>query len=141
MRADVDLLHGDALSIAEFLGVAPRTVKRWKAGRVALPEPCRKLLRLRFEGDASALLGNGWEGFYFQRGELFIPGWRYGFNPDQIRGMFFEVQEVRALRRELRQVREDMLGREFVWRLVRGGPELGGERVGLDIRQHGHRAD
>lgn len=102
--------------MAEYLGVDPRTVKRWKAGQVALPEPVRRLLRLRFEGDAAALLGNGWEGFYFQSGELFIPGWKYGFNPDQIKAMFFQVQEVRALRHELHQAREEVLSQRFLRR-------------------------
>lgn len=91
MREDCELLFGAAADLAAYLGVTVKTVQRWKAGRVPLPEPCRRLLALRFEGDATALLGAEWEGFYFQKGELFIPGWRYGFNPHQVKGMFFQV--------------------------------------------------
>lgn len=119
MRCDADLLHGDAQGIADYLGVSIRTVKRWKSGQVPLPVPCRKLLSLRFDGDASGLLGQDWEGFYFQGGELFIPGWKYGFNPHQIQGMFFQVQQIRALEAHLVSLQTELLGREFVGSLFR----------------------
>lgn len=118
MRDDCDLLHGQEADLAEYLGVTVQTVKRWKTGRVQLPEPCRRLLALRFEGDAAALLGQDWEGFYFQNGELFIPGWKYGLNPWQIKAMFFQVQQVRALENEIRAMQDDRLGREFVKKLL-----------------------
>lgn len=140
MRDDYDLLFGDAANLANYLGVTMQTVKRWKAGKVPLPEPCRRLLALRFEGDAAALLGSGWEGFYFQQGELYIPGWKYGFNPSQVKGMFFQVQQVRALQNELATVKTDLLGREFVRRLVRIGADLPAKPVGLNVGNQGDHA-
>lgn len=94
-----DLLFGSAESLADYLGVSAKTVKRWKNG-APLPEPVRRLLVLRL-GDLSGLLGSDWSGFYVGvDGLLYPPFFRGGFGPLQIAGMFFEVQELRHLRRE-----------------------------------------
>lgn len=119
MRTDYELLHGEAGRLADFLGVNIRTIKRWKDGAVPLPVPCRKLLALRFDGDVTALMGNSWSGFYFGAdGEFYIPGWKYGFSSSQIRGMFFQVQQVRALERDLMKMKNDKLGCDFVRSLI-----------------------
>lgn len=55
MLHDDDLLFGDPDDLADFLGVSARTIQRYKTGKAPLPEACRKLLRLRLEGDLSAL--------------------------------------------------------------------------------------
>jgi hypothetical protein len=121
--SDFDLLHGDAASVAAFLGVSTRTVKRYKAGTVPLPECCRKLLRLRFHGDLSALLGPDWEGFYVGRkGELYVPGWSNGMRPEQIRAMFFTQQEAAALRADVRKLRGELWALRMV-RKIAHAPE------------------
>lgn len=127
MRDDRELLHGNPADIADYLGVDVRTVNRWRNGSVPLPVPCRKLLALRFDGDASALLGKDWEGFYFGRdGEFYMPCWKYGFNPHQIRAMFWQVQQVEALQIELLNLRRtyndlinNTLYKQFLDRLTR----------------------
>lgn len=44
------------------------------------------------------LAGDGWQDFCFGRDGLFyLPGWRRGFEPAEIKAMFFQVQQVRAL--------------------------------------------
>ena len=65
--SDYELLHGSAESIADLLGCSVRTARRYKSGSTELPEPCRRLLRLRRNGDLAALLGSDWEGFCFDR--------------------------------------------------------------------------
>lgn len=144
MNTDYDLLHGNAWIIADFLGVNTRTVKRWKSGTVPLPVPCRKLLALRFDGAVTALMGNSWNGFYFGAdGEFYIPGWKYGFSAAQIRGMFFQVQQVRALERELMTMKTDKLGNDFVRSLIRSAFESQPpvEPVHLDISCHRKATD
>lgn len=101
---DLDLLHGDAKTIAAFLGCTVRMVQLYKKGR-PLPTHFRKLLALRF-GDLSALMGKDWEGFYFGRdGKMYLPTYRNGFDPHQIRALFFNVQEVAALRNEVKALK------------------------------------
>lgn len=94
-------------------------------------------------GDAAALLGNAWNGFYFQNGELFIPGWKYGFNPYQVKAMFFQVQQVRALENELRTMQEVMLNREFVGGLIKSALKTypAGNSTGLDVCHKSQAAD
>ncbi len=122
MRDDHELLHGNPASIADYLGVDVRTVRRWKKTPHRLPMAYRKLLALRFEGDAAALLGKDWEGFYFQQGELYIPFWKYGFSPAHIKSMFFKVQQVDALEQQIKLLNQriqTLLCENFVNNLIR----------------------
>lgn len=98
-----DLLFGAPEDVAAYLGVSARSVKRWKAGH-PLPPTIERLLRIRY-GDLSGLLGPDWEGFTFgQDGKLYPPFFRGGFTALQICGMFFELQELRHLRREVKRL-------------------------------------
>lgn len=98
-----DLLFGSPEPIADYLGVTVTTVKRWKAG-APMPTAAFKLMQVR-HGDLSGLIGKEWEGFSFGKDEkLYLPGWRGGFNPQEIRAMFFRVQQVRALEAQIRAV-------------------------------------
>lgn len=102
-----DLLFGSAESVAAYLGVSVKTVKRWKAG-APLPATIERLLRIRY-GDLSGLLGADWQGFTFGTdGKLYPPFFRGGFSALQICGMFFEVQELRHLRREVKRLCGDL---------------------------------
>lgn len=111
MLSDQDdlLLWGSPKILAELLGVTVRTVQLYKSGKVTMPEPARRLLRLRVAGDLSALLGSGWEGFCFDRhGLLFVPGWSNGMKPERIRSMFFVFQEAAALRADLKALKNEL---------------------------------
>lgn len=61
------------------------------------------------------MVGDGWQDFSFGKDGLFyLPGWRRGFEPSEIRSQFFQVQMVShykrqdaALRRELESSIQD----------------------------------
>lgn len=73
-----------------------------------MPESVRRLLVLRL-GDLSGLLGQDWEGFSFGKdGKLYPPFFHGGFTALQIAGMFFEMQELRHLRRENKRLATDL---------------------------------
>lgn len=106
---DSDLLHGEAKYLAEYLGVSARTIQLYKSGKAKLPEPSRRLLRLRLTGDLAALLGSAWDGFYIGRdGLLYVPGWQNGMRPKQIEAMFFTFQEAAALRNDVKALRTEV---------------------------------
>lgn len=99
-----DLLWGSVKDIAEYLGCSLRTARRYKAGITPLPACARKLLQLRY-GDLAGVLGTDWEGFTAGRdGKLYAPFFRNGFSADQIKAMFFELQELSWLRREVKRL-------------------------------------
>lgn len=74
-----------------------------------------RLMRLRMDGDLSALGGKHWEHFRFgSDGKFYMPGWRYGWEPGELRGLFFRVQaaqhwerEAKRLEREVRQLKAE----------------------------------
>jgi len=99
--------------LCELLGIDPRTLRRYKSGQTPIPVAAARLVHLRFAGDASALLGKDWAGFrYGKDGKLYIEGWRGGFDPHQIRGMFFGVQLVRHHEATIRQLERRIEGLE-----------------------------
>jgi hypothetical protein len=111
--SDFELLHGSAEFIADLLGCSVRTARRYKNGSTELPEPCRRLLRLRRCGDLSALLGSAWDGFGFDAGGLlYVPGWRNGWPPERIKAMFFTFQEASALRAQVKALKSEL----WAWR-------------------------
>lgn len=109
-----DLVGGaTAADLGEYLGVDARTIRRYKSGGAAIPEPVAKLVTLRYKRDASALLGKGWEGYHFGHdGKLYIEGWRGGFDPYGIKGMFYKVQLVSHHEATIRQLEKRIAGLE-----------------------------
>lgn len=101
LDASVDLIR-------RITGASAQTVKRWKNGTSTPPESARKLLRFEVLGDISALLGDSWKDFYFRDGVLFIAEWRRGLEPTDIRALFWQVQQVTGLEREIRQLKEKL---------------------------------
>lgn len=97
-----DLIAGYTLEyLAEFLQVETRTIIRWKKGTSAVPYSAVLALNIKIHGDVAGMFGEGWKGFNFgPDGKLYPPYFRGGFSPLQIAGMFFEMQELRLLRRE-----------------------------------------
>lgn len=96
-----EYLFGDDRLSAEFYGVHVRTIKNWKRTNHA-PLMALRLMRLRMDGDLSALGGKAWHGFRFGRDGLFYhPAWRRGFTPGELNGMFHRVQGADKARRDL----------------------------------------
>lgn len=101
LDASVDLIQ-------RITGASAQTVKRWKNGTSTPPESASRLLRFHILGDVSALLGDSWEGFHFRDGVLFIAEWRRGLKPTEIRALFWQVQQVASLKREIHQLVEKL---------------------------------
>ncbi len=60
------------------------------------------------EGDASALLGKDWDGHVFRDNLLFIPEWRRGLTPGEIRSLFWQVQLISSLKREIELLKKEL---------------------------------
>lgn len=105
MLYDDCLTYGNPPEVAAFLGVSLHTLRRYRNHPDSMPEACKKLMRLRLEGDLRAIGGDAWTGFYLQQGELFVPFFERSFTPEQVKGMFFRVQQVAALEADLRDLR------------------------------------
>ena len=56
-----DLVAGmESSYLCSFLGITERTLKNWKSGKTKVPEMAVRLLRLKLEGDLSAICGGQW---------------------------------------------------------------------------------
>lgn len=65
-------------------------------------------MRLYILGEASALLGTDWNGHYFKNNLLYIPEWRRGLTPNEIRALFWQVQQVSSLKHEIEILKKDI---------------------------------
>lgn len=92
--------------ICAYLGIGAATLRRWKTGKARIPQAAAIAIRLYFDGDLAAIGGDDWQGFRFCDNLLFIPGWKYGFKPGEVCAMFFQVQELRHHRNEVRMLHE-----------------------------------
>ena len=103
--------------LADYLQLDLRTFQRYKRGQSRIPHAVTIALRLRLDGDLSAIGGKDWVGFRFgQDGKFYAPLHGRGFDPWQLQAMFFEVQEARWLRREvIRLEREAKTLRAQAW--------------------------
>ena len=94
--------------IEKITGEDLKTIKQWKKGTRKVPVSVIKLLRLYIEGEASALLGKDWDGHIFRNGLLYIPEWRRGLTPGEIRSLFWQIQLVSSLKIEIKQLKEEL---------------------------------
>lgn len=94
--------------IEKITGEKPEKIKRWKKGVTKIPESVIRLLRLYFNGEASGLLGKDWEGFYFKDALFYVPEWRRGFTPHEIRAFFWKCQLVSSLEREIKILKQEV---------------------------------
>lgn len=94
--------------IERITGEDLKTIKQWKKGTKKVPASAIRLLRLYIEGDASALLGRDWDGHVFRNNMLFIPEWRRGLTPGEIRALFWQVQLISSLKREIELLKEEL---------------------------------
>lgn len=94
--------------IERITGESIRTIKQWKKGTKKIPVMASKLLRLYIDGDASLLLGDDWKNHTFRNNLLFIPEWRRGLTAQEIRAMYWEIQLVASLKREIRLLKSEI---------------------------------
>lgn len=98
----------DCQEIERITGENQKTIKQWKKGTKKISESASRLLRLYILGEASALLGKDWIGHYFKNNLLYIPEWRRGLNPHEIRALFWQVQQISSLKREIEVLKKDI---------------------------------
>ncbi|MBS0425009.1 MAG: hypothetical protein JSR71_11450 [Proteobacteria bacterium] len=104
-----DLLFGVSVEeIERITGESQKVIKKWKKGTKQIPEPALRLLRLYLSGDASALLGDEWKGYRFVDNLIFVPEWRNGFTPHEIRAFFWKCQLVSSLQREIKLLKDEL---------------------------------
>jgi hypothetical protein len=83
-------------------------INRWKKGITKVPESVIRLIKLYIDGDASGLLGKDWEGFYFQDALFYVPEWRRGFTPHEIRALFWKCQQIKCLNNEINLLKQEL---------------------------------
>ncbi|MBK7491475.1 MAG: hypothetical protein IPI17_05210 [Nitrosomonas sp.] len=104
-----DLLFGVSIEeIERITGESQKIIRKWKKGTKQIPEPALRLLKLYLSGDASAVLGDEWKGYRFTNGLIFVPEWRNGFAPHEIRAFFWKCQLVSSLQTEVRLLNAEL---------------------------------
>lgn len=104
-----DLLFGVSIEeIERITGESQKVIKKWKKGTKQIPEPALRLLKLYITGDASILLGDEWKGYRFSHSLIFVPEWRNGFAPHEIRAFFWRSQQVSSLQTEVRLLKAEL---------------------------------
>ena len=107
-----DLIFGiDIEEIEKITGENLKVIKQWKKGTKEIPEPSLRLLRLYLNGDASALLGDEWKGYRFVGNLFYVPEWKNGFPPHEIRALFWKCQQIWSLEREIRLLKQELESR------------------------------
>ena len=94
--------------IEKITGENLRTIKQWKKGTKKISKPAARLLRLYILGEASALLGKDWDGHYFRGNLLYIPEWRRGLTPGEIRALFWQAQQILSLKKEIDFLKQEL---------------------------------
>lgn len=105
----IDLLFGVNIEeIERITGESQKVIRKWKKGTKPIPEPALRLLKLFLSGDASALLGDEWNGYRFSNGLIYVPEWRNGFAPHEIRAFFWKCQQVSSLKSEIELLKVEL---------------------------------
>ena len=94
--------------IERITGENLKTIKQWKNGTKKISKSASRLLRLYILGEASALLGKDWDGHYFRNNLLYIPEWRRGLTPHEIRALFWQVQQISSLKQEIDLLKHEL---------------------------------
>lgn len=124
---DAALMHGfSAQAIADILGVSERHARRYKSLDIELPEPCRRLLRFRRDGDISSVFGQAWAGFVIKSDGLHLPSYpnKGGFSPSQISFMFYTFQFQATLKDQVRGLESKVWAMDKVREAERNGSRM-----------------
>ena len=104
-----ELLYGINIEeIERITGEDQKVIRKWKKGTRPIPEASLRLLRLYLTGDASALLGDEWKGYRFVGNLFYVPEWRNGFAPHEIRSLFWKCQLVSNLENEITLLKAEL---------------------------------
>ena len=104
-----ELIYGINIEeIKRITGEDQKVIKKWKKGTKPIPESTLRLLRLYLTGDASALLGDEWKGYRFVGNLFYVPEWRNGFAPHEIRALFWKCQQIWSLQREIELLKQEL---------------------------------
>lgn len=107
-----ELIYGINIEeIERITGEDQKVIKKWKKGTKEIPESALRLLRLFLNGDASALLGDEWKGYRFKGNLFYVPEWKNGFPPHEIRVLFWKCQQVWSLEREIELLKRELTRR------------------------------
>ncbi len=104
--------------IERITGEKPEKIKRWKKGITKIPESVIRLIKLYVNGDASGLLGKDWEGYYFKDDLLYVPEWRRGFTPHEIRALFWKCQQIGSLNNDINLLKQELERRNEEYNLL-----------------------
>lgn len=109
-----ELIYGINIEeIERITGEDQKVIKKWKKGTRPIPKSSLKLLRLYLNGDASALLGDEWKGYRFVGNLFYVPEWRNGFAPHEIRALFWNTQQIVSLKNEITLLKQELERRNF----------------------------
>ena len=104
-----ELIYGINIEeIERITGEDQKIIKKWKKGTRPIPESLLRLLRLYLTGDASALLGDEWNGYRFVGNLFYVPEWRNGFAPHEIRALFWNTQQNVSLKNEIALLKQEL---------------------------------
>ena len=104
-----ELIFGISIEeIERITGEDLKAIKKWKKGTKDIPESALRLLRLYLKGDASALLGDDWKGYRFSGNLFYVPEWKNGFPPHEIRALFYKCQQVWSLEQEIELLKREL---------------------------------
>lgn len=88
----------------KLTGASPRTWRAWKNGENKPPASASNLLALHVGG---RILPDTWPGFSFDATGRLVTPYAETIGPDDLLRMFWYMQELRALRGEMRRLTRD----------------------------------
>lgn len=104
ISSDDPTYGASVLYIQQVTGAPNATARRWKLNPAMMPNTAARLVKFAVFGDLALILGSTWAGFEYRGGMIYPPFFRGGFTPLQIAAMFYEMQELRELRREVKRL-------------------------------------
>lgn len=91
--------------LCAYFGVTRRTLQKWMSGASPVPFAAYRLAKWRSEGQFEDVLGREWRDIWHNGRYLFIPGWRAGFSPDELRQLFYQLQDRNFYKSEVAQLK------------------------------------
>lgn len=92
--------------LLELVGITRQTWLRILTGRrPSIPAPAYRIARLHRYGDLSQVLGRNYVDFWLRGDGVLLPGMKYPISPIDLRGVWFDLQVLPMLKRELSELR------------------------------------